>query len=42
MITKKQHQKICEKIWDLRSCGVPVFTYTGVKVIGVCLKVDPS
>ena len=35
MITKKQHQKICEKIWDVRACGVPVFTYAGVKVIGV-------
>lgn len=35
MITKKQHQNICEKIWDVRSCGVPVYTHTGFKVIGV-------
>lgn len=35
MITKQQHLKICEKIWEVRSAGVPVFTYNGDKVIGV-------
>lgn len=35
MITKAQHHKICEKIWEVRAAGVPVFTYDGHRVIGV-------
>jgi len=35
MITQKQHLEICQKIHDLRSVGVPVYTYDRVKIIGV-------
>ena len=38
MITEKQHLEICQKIADLRALGVPVYTYTGEKVIQVVLK----
>lgn len=35
MITKKQHREICAAVDKIRAAKIPVYTYSGAKVVSV-------